>query len=219
MHTAAPVEFATDPEICLAYYKNSGAAREASLRWISESLQSDRNFVLKCVKVDPLILNYCKNDAILYDFEVLLKAVRNAIKNDEADDLAGAALKNDWADALVFFARSLHAKIQAHSAVKAFEDQVGSHYFAQAGAVKKLIGSYLGIVPVARKRRTLQAVWSQCSIFFLSLGGSVNELCTASKFRPKRKREVTRERKREVTCERLVWFDDSDSEESCAGKW
>jgi hypothetical protein len=188
INKAVPHELSSDPEICLAYYKHSLAIREAILPWISESLKTNRDFVLKCVSISPLILNDCKNDDILHDFEVMQIVVRDAVRNDKVDVLAGTALEHDWADALVFFAKSLRAKIQAHSAVEAFGDRVGSRYFAQARAVRPLIGSYLGICPNATELFTLQEMWSHRSIFFLALGGSVKELFQNYKYRSKRKR-------------------------------
>jgi hypothetical protein len=184
-------EFSSDPEICFAYYKYSPAVREATLPWISEILKSNQDFVLRCVRISPLILNYCKTDEILYDFEVLQVVAGKAVAKDEVDDLAIMALKNGWAEALSFFAKSLHANIQDLSAVEAFGDQGGTLYFEEAvAAVKPLIGSFLGIVPDGRKLYALQKIWNHRSIFFLSLGGNVIDLCKASKFRAKRKQEA-----------------------------
>jgi hypothetical protein len=188
MPKSFPLEFATDPEICLAYYRHSGAVREAMLPRMSESLMSSRCFVLQCLSFDPLILNCCKKD-FLYDFEVIHLAVQDAIAKDELDGLARTALEHGWEDALVIFAKTIHAKLQAHSAVEAFDDHVGLIYFAQAPAVKPLIGSYLGIVPDANERCKLQVIWRHRYIFFLACGGSITDICADSEFRPKRKRE------------------------------
>jgi hypothetical protein len=141
------------------------------------------------VTVDPLILNYCKKDHILHDYEVLQIAVRNAIAKDRFDTLARTALESGWAGALVVFAKALRTKVEAHWALEAFDNHAGVRsYPAHAPAVKSLIGSYLGIVPEAGERCQLQVLWRHRSVFFLALGGNVNELCMAYTFRTKRKR-------------------------------
>jgi hypothetical protein len=207
MHEAISDTFSTDQKICLAYYYNlSPDARETIVPWISESLKSDKGFVLKCVAIDPLILNYCKNNE---DFEVLRIAVCNCEK-DQVDTLARTALENGWADALTRFAKTLRIKVEAHWAMEAFGDHPGARrYFARAPAVKRLIGSYLGIVPDAGERRQLKAIWKDRSIFFLALGGSVSELCVINKFRTKRKRQSGYS----------DWLDDSESDASDDDCW
>jgi hypothetical protein len=212
IHKATPDDFSTDPEICLSYYKHSRVIRETILPWISESLKSNRDFVFQCVKIDPLILNHCKTDDILHDFEVLLIAVCGAMANDDVDGLARAALTNGWADALVFFSKTLRAKIDAHLAVKTFGEQAGIHYFGQARDVKPLIETFLGIIPGTKELRALQVIWSDRSIFFLALGGSVNELCKIYKFPSKRKRE-------EVYEYQYASENDSISDESDDSEW
>jgi hypothetical protein len=206
INKAVPHEFSSDPEICFSYYKHSRDVRESILPWISESLKTNRDFVLKCVSFSPLILNFCKENEILYDFEVLQVAACKAVAKDEVDYLVEMSLENGWAEALAFFAKSLHAEIQVLSAVEAFVDQLKTLGFGEAAAaVQPLIGSYLGIVSDCKKLRSLQETWSHRSIFFLALGGKVMDLCNASKFRAKRKRKTKVLRKN-------GWFDDDSSD-------
>jgi hypothetical protein len=137
---------------------------------------SDRDFVLECAKVHPAIIDHCKAHNVLYDFEVLLAAVRHVIPTDRVDLMARDALEYGYGDAMVFFAKTVRAKVEAHSAFEIFGDQVGAHYFGGAPAIKPLIGSYLGIVPGAKERDEMQTIWNNRAIFCLALGGSVEEL-------------------------------------------
>jgi hypothetical protein len=171
-----PDEFSRDPEICLLYYQNSVMFRESSLPWISESLKSDRDFVLQCARVHPAIINHCKSHDLLYDFEVLFAAVRRVVATDRMGIMAHDALKYGYGDALIFFAKAVRAKAEAQLALGVFGDQVGAHYFGDKHAVKSLIGSYLGIHPSASERDELQTVWSNRAIFCLALGGNIEEL-------------------------------------------
>jgi hypothetical protein len=160
-------EFSMDRKICLEYYERSGAVREKILPWISESLKSDKDFVLQCLGSSPVVLSCCKKD-FLYDFEVLLKAVHAATTKDEFDHLVETALKEGWHDALVLFAKSIPAKIEAYKAIKSFDKNAGAHFFSHAPAVKQLVGSYLGIELDATKCQELQFVWSNHFIFCLA---------------------------------------------------
>jgi hypothetical protein len=183
-------EFSTDRNICLAYYKHSPSVRKMALPWMSQSLKSDKSFVLECLNFDHLILNHCKKD-LLYDFDVLLKVVGFAMRKKVIDGLAENALNGGWDDALVFFARSLHTKIDAYTTIMSFNEQVGAHYFAHAPIVQALIGSYMGIdmnANATERRHELQLVWGNRFVFCLALGRTVAEVCESCNVWTKRKR-------------------------------
>jgi hypothetical protein len=158
-------EFSTDRKICLDYYKHSRAVRARILPWISKSLKSDKDFVLQCLSFGPMVLSCCKKD-FLYDFEVLLKAVHVATTNDEFGCLVEMALEAGWHDALVLFAKSIPAKIEAYTAIESFGKHAGAPFFSHA--VKQLVGSYLGVELDATKCQELQFVWSNHFIFCLA---------------------------------------------------
>jgi hypothetical protein len=186
--TAISDEFSIDWKICLAYYKHSRRVREMTLPWISERLKSDKRFLLECLNVDPKILNYC-GKLVLYDFEVLLKAVRLAMKKKTAIlGLARTAVEQGWAHALVVFAKLLHMKIEAYRRMKSFDEHAGDNYFAHTPTIQPLINSYLGVDFSATQRREMQFVWCDHFIFCLALGRDIAELCESYEDWPDRNR-------------------------------
>jgi hypothetical protein len=182
-------EFSMDWKICAAYYKHSSLMRERALPWMSESLKSDKRFVLECLDFDPLILNYCGKH-ILYDFTILLKAVGLAVETEAIGNLARAAVKEGWADALVVFAKFLHSKMETR--MKSFDEHAEGTYFAHAPAdVQLFIDSYLSVDFDATIVHEMQLVRCDHFIFCLALGRDVADLCEASWNWPARKRRST----------------------------
>jgi hypothetical protein len=178
-------EFSSNSGICLSYYRHS-QAREKVLPWIAENLKSDPNFVNRCVRVDPMILSCCNKDDFRYYFDALREFVVRIAKEDgRLDDLTESARKNGWADALVFFAKALRVKIEANLAFALFEDSPAYQNLAKAGNANQLIGNYLCLIPSAKELGELELLWQNRCIFFLALGGSVDELCNAYTFRTK----------------------------------
>jgi hypothetical protein len=169
-------EFAVNRKICLEYYKRDWKSREMILPWMSESLKSDKDFVLQCLSFDHCILSYCKKD-FLSDFDVLLKVALDAVvKKASIRWLVETAVREGWEEAFVFFAKLLHGKIETYRAIKSFDKQAGARYLAHASAVMPLIGSYLGIDLDASKRHELHLIWSHQFFFCLALGGNVKEI-------------------------------------------
>ncbi len=180
-------EFSMDWKICAAYYKHSSSVRERALPWMSESLKSDKRFVLECLNVDPTILNYCGKH-VLYDFEILLKAVGLAVKKEAIGNLARTALKKGWDDALVVFAKLLHSKIETR--MKSFDEHAEDTYFAHASAVQPLIDSYfLSVDFDATIVREMQLVRCDHFIFCLALGRDIAELFKSYRDWPHQKRK------------------------------
>ncbi len=182
-------EFSMDRKICFEYYSHhSPRLRATILPWISERLKSDKGFVRQCLSLNPIILNYCKKD-IQYDFKVLFTAVRVAMVKENFNGLVETALNGGWEDALVFFAKSLHAKIEVDKAVQPFFST--THYFARAPAVKRLIRSYLGIDWGKAKFHELKCMWSHHFVLCLASGSNVEQIGKSYKVWPKRKRKAS----------------------------
>lgn len=185
---AIRADFSQDPEICLTYYEHSATLRQKIMPWISHSLKSDRSFVLKCVNSGPLILAHCTNDDILYDYEILLNVANHAADYNHLDSLPEIAVAAGWAGPLVFFAKSLRAKMEALDAFKSFHTQMRNTKGLSKDVVTKIfkerIGGYLGVSLDENNRIDSTRIWNNRSIFHLALGGSINDLCEAARFRP-----------------------------------
>jgi hypothetical protein len=182
-------EFSMDRKICFQYYNYHGPdLRTTILPWMSERLKSDKDFVLQCLSLNPIILSYCNKD-IQYDFEVLFTAVRVAMVKEDLNGLVESAVKGGWEDALVFFAKSLHAKIEIDKAVQPLF--LTTHYFARAPAAKRLIRRYLGIDWGNAKCHELQCMWSHHFVLCLASGSNVAEIGKSYTFWPERKRKAS----------------------------
>jgi hypothetical protein len=192
-HKAISGDFSKDPEICLTYYRHSPMVRRKILPWISDSLVADRDFVLNCVNSDPLILSRCSNDGIRFDYKILLAAI---IKSADSTlhGLPEASLVGGWTDSLMCFVNTLRAKMEAFYALESFQTQVGKMPNKNSSVVllcKERIGSYLGVPSDEQELIDSSRIWSNRSIFYLAMGGNIEELCKASKFwlepQPKRR--------------------------------
>lgn len=185
-------EFSADSGICYEFYLNCPTARGKIVQWISNSLKADRSFVLQCIRIDSLMLNFCSSD-LRYDFELFFTAAQSAIRVDQVDAMMKNACENNWADSVVSFATSLRLKVEAHRALQTFLEQADGLLFEQGSGfifspeIGVAIGSYLGIDPSNVGLAELIHVLNNHLIYFLALGGDIDKLCEARSFLPMRK--------------------------------
>lgn len=184
-HKAIAAEFLDDAEICLKYYKCKPMVREMILPFISDNLKSDQDFVCRCMSIDPMIFKYCDKASIRFNFAVLLKVVLDRAEYcGLMDNLVEIALDDGWADSLVFFAKSLRARLGDQHTFEFLQaylaDNHGLSNVLCVAVLKERIGSYLSISGDFQESHDLRVVWNNRSIFYLALGGDIDYLCNSN---------------------------------------